>query len=303
MRTTSPSSPCSPTTAASPRCWRACRIPTARPRRAPSCARRASGQAGCVYALTLADSGAFIGCAGLDARPHGLELGYWIGEPYWRHGYATEAAHALVDLAFRATAIEALNVSCRVINAASRRVIHKCGFQYAGQGMMDSIVRRQGAGRALPARPQDLGQPEELGAELTYRPRVANKSNGWSRKSRAISKLGNFFADFIHTPRASPIIGLGSLPAGTGVHDRASRRSAAPEIVAPAVARVGVRPRAETGACVFANGTAMAGAGQRSERRRAARFAPRIAIRKARPRAPLPDLHSMARLRNCRAWR
>jgi RimJ/RimL family protein N-acetyltransferase len=95
---------------------------------------------GAHYAITLADSGAFIGCAGLDVRGEGLELGYWIGEPYWRHGYATEAAHALVDLAFRATAIEALHVSCRVINDASRRVIHKCGFQYAGQGMMDSLV-------------------------------------------------------------------------------------------------------------------------------------------------------------------
>jgi RimJ/RimL family protein N-acetyltransferase len=102
-----------------------------------------SGQtpaAGCVYAVSLAESGAFIGCAGLNGTERGLELGYWIGEPYWRHGYATEAAHALVDLAFRATMIDALNVSCRVINAASRRVIHKCGFQYAGQGMMDSLV-------------------------------------------------------------------------------------------------------------------------------------------------------------------
>jgi len=99
----------------------------------------AQRRAGSVFALTLADTGAFIGCAGLDARGSALELGYWIGEPYWRHGYATEAAHALVDLAFRATAIDALDVSCRVINAASRRVIHKCGFQYCGQGMMNSI--------------------------------------------------------------------------------------------------------------------------------------------------------------------
>jgi RimJ/RimL family protein N-acetyltransferase len=97
-------------------------------------------RSGAVYAITLADSGAFIGCAGLDVRSEGLELGYWIGEPYWRHGYATEAAHALVDLAFRATTIDALHVSCRPINPASRRVIHKCGFQYAGQGMMDSVV-------------------------------------------------------------------------------------------------------------------------------------------------------------------
>lgn len=99
--------------------------------------------AGCVYAVTLADSGAFIGCAGLNGTDRGLELGYWIGEPYWKRGYATEAAHALVDLAFRATAIDVLNVSCRVINPASRRVIHKCGFQYAGQGMLNSIVAGQ----------------------------------------------------------------------------------------------------------------------------------------------------------------
>jgi RimJ/RimL family protein N-acetyltransferase len=36
-----------------------------------------------------------------------------------------------------------LHVSARVINPASRRVIHKCGFQYAGQGMMNSIVAGQ----------------------------------------------------------------------------------------------------------------------------------------------------------------
>jgi len=98
-----------------------------------------------VYVLVAAgqrpgDGGTLVGCAGLNLTDRGLELGYWIGEPYWRKGYATEAAHALVDLAFRKTNVNALHVSCRVINPASRRVIHKCGFQYAGQGMLNSIV-------------------------------------------------------------------------------------------------------------------------------------------------------------------
>jgi RimJ/RimL family protein N-acetyltransferase len=101
---------------------------------------RKRNAAGCVYAVTIAETGAFIGSAGLNGTERGLELGYWIGEPHWGHGYATEAAHALVDLAFRATDIQVLHVACRVINGASRRVIHKCGFQYAGQGMMDSIA-------------------------------------------------------------------------------------------------------------------------------------------------------------------
>ena len=98
---------------------------------------------GTAYALTRKDDGAFVGCAGLNATDRGLELGYWIGEPYWKNGYATEAAHALVDLAFARTAVQVLHASCRVINPASRRVIHKCGFQYAGQGMLNSIAAGQ----------------------------------------------------------------------------------------------------------------------------------------------------------------
>ena len=98
---------------------------------------------GTAYALIRKDDGAFVGCAGLNATDLGLELGYWIGEPYWKNGYATEAAHALVDLAFARTTVQVLHASCRVINPASRRVIHKCGFQYAGQGMLNSIAAGQ----------------------------------------------------------------------------------------------------------------------------------------------------------------
>lgn len=101
---------------------------------------RKGERAGCNYAVSIAGTGAFVGCAGLYGGEHGLELGYWIGQPYWGQGYATETAHALVDLAFRVTAIDRLHVSCRVINPASRRVIHKCGFQYVGQGMLESIT-------------------------------------------------------------------------------------------------------------------------------------------------------------------
>lgn len=110
----------------------------------------ATGATGAIYALTLAEpgkrpgvgavSGELIGVAGLEPRDHGLELGYWIGEPHWNKGYATEAAQALVDHGFRSTGVNALHAACRVINPASRRVIHKCGFQYAGQGMLNSLV-------------------------------------------------------------------------------------------------------------------------------------------------------------------
>lgn len=95
---------------------------------------------GCNYAIALTTNGAFIGCAGLRPQRGTLKLGYWIGERYWGQGYATEVAQALVDLAFRATDIPYLDASCQVINdvssRASRRVIHKCGFQHAGHDTM-----------------------------------------------------------------------------------------------------------------------------------------------------------------------
>ncbi|GHD17986.1 GNAT family N-acetyltransferase [Tianweitania populi] len=100
-------------------------------------------RAGAGYALTLADTGALIGCASLIQGRQGLTLGYWIGRPHQGQGFATEAAHALVDLAFRATEIDRLYASCRVVNTASRRVIQKCGFHYAGPGLAQSRVAGQ----------------------------------------------------------------------------------------------------------------------------------------------------------------
>ncbi|KQS72034.1 GCN5 family acetyltransferase [Rhizobium sp. Leaf371] len=96
----------------------------------------------CVYAITKADTGAFLGCCGVEPHEDGrtAELGYWLGEPHWNKGYATEAAQALIDMAFRTRDIAQLDARCRVMNVASRRVIQKCGFQYQGGGMVGSLA-------------------------------------------------------------------------------------------------------------------------------------------------------------------
>lgn len=96
----------------------------------------------CVYAVTLAETGAFIGCTGIEPHEDGttVELGYWIGEAYWGDGFATEAAHAVIDMVFRTRPIEAIEARCRVTNPASRRVIQKSGFQYQGNGMVPSLA-------------------------------------------------------------------------------------------------------------------------------------------------------------------
>jgi RimJ/RimL family protein N-acetyltransferase len=85
------------------------------------------------YVITLAN-GALIGACGLEARD-GPSIGYWLGQPYWGKGYATEALHALIDHAFGDLDHEALQASARVTNPASRRVLEKCGFQWTGVGL------------------------------------------------------------------------------------------------------------------------------------------------------------------------
>ena len=64
---------------------------------------------------------------------------FWIGEPFWRRGIATQAVHALVDMAFRTREIDHIDARCRVINPASRRVLQKSGFQFQGSGMINIL--------------------------------------------------------------------------------------------------------------------------------------------------------------------
>jgi RimJ/RimL family protein N-acetyltransferase len=87
--------------------------------------------------------GAFVGTVSLQPRDgERYAIGYWVGRPYWGTGFATEAAQALVDLAFDRLEAPSVAGSCRVTNSASRRVLEKCGFQYAGQGMGPSLFFR-----------------------------------------------------------------------------------------------------------------------------------------------------------------
>jgi RimJ/RimL family protein N-acetyltransferase len=105
--------------------------------------RVASGAMGkCVYAVTRNDTREFIGCCGLQAQEdgNGLEIGYWLGEPYWNRGFATEAAQTLIDFGFRHFDIDFIDGRVRVMNIGSRRVLQKSGFQFQGTGMAPSLA-------------------------------------------------------------------------------------------------------------------------------------------------------------------
>jgi RimJ/RimL family protein N-acetyltransferase len=79
--------------------------------------------------------GTLIGACGLDPRQGIPEVGYWLGAPYWGHGYATEAVRAVIDHAFGDLGHAALQAGARVSNPASRRLLEKCGFQWTGVGL------------------------------------------------------------------------------------------------------------------------------------------------------------------------
>lgn len=83
------------------------------------------------YAVFLKQTGMLIGAVGLVGI-RGTEggMGYWIGEPFWKQGYCTEAAKALVDYCFETLKLSRLEAEYLVTNPASGRVMQKIGMKY-----------------------------------------------------------------------------------------------------------------------------------------------------------------------------
>lgn len=100
------------------------------------------------FAIVERESGKLAGVCGYGKRHDlGPEVGYWIGEPFWGRGYATEAMRAVVDHLFSVTALDEIAAGCRVTNVASRRVLEKCGFQWTGV----ALFRVRALGASVPA--------------------------------------------------------------------------------------------------------------------------------------------------------
>ena len=93
------------------------------------------------FAIRMKNTGRFIGAIGFNplAEDFGaVHLGYWVGEPFWNQGYATEAVQSVIEFAF-ANGAKELSASCRVSNPASHRVLTKCGFKQTGTTQLHSL--------------------------------------------------------------------------------------------------------------------------------------------------------------------
>lgn len=91
-------------------------------------------------AITIGD--ALIGGIGIGVRDHDdWELGYWLGEPYWNRGYASEAAVGLRDYAFDVLQLSNIVASHYADNHASGRILAKLGFRYTRETPRFCIAR------------------------------------------------------------------------------------------------------------------------------------------------------------------
>jgi ribosomal-protein-alanine N-acetyltransferase len=85
-------------------------------------------------AITLRSDARQIGGIGLrvDDQHQHAELGYWLGVPYWGHGYATEAAREMLRYGFEELQLHRIFASHFKHNPTSGRVLAKLGMHHEG---------------------------------------------------------------------------------------------------------------------------------------------------------------------------
>jgi RimJ/RimL family protein N-acetyltransferase len=86
-------------------------------------------------AVTVTATGELIGNCGVrraTADSLDAEMGYEIAPQQWGHGYATEAAQAMLDFAFADLRLHRVAAWCVADNAGSIRVLQKLGLRQEG---------------------------------------------------------------------------------------------------------------------------------------------------------------------------
>lgn len=93
--------------------------------------------------LMFTKKGELVGGTGLHPRggrdaPH-FEIGYWVRTSAASRGYATEAVKALLRYGLRKDRTHRIEIRCDPRNAASLRVIKKCGLEK--EGLLRQVAR------------------------------------------------------------------------------------------------------------------------------------------------------------------
>lgn len=86
-------------------------------------------------AVTLKSNNLLIGNCGIRMdRPNAFQadIGYELDPQYWNYGYATEAAHAIVDFGFNSFDLHRVWSWCVADNTGSAHVLEKLGMRREG---------------------------------------------------------------------------------------------------------------------------------------------------------------------------
>jgi RimJ/RimL family protein N-acetyltransferase len=108
-----------------------------------ACRQMADEGTGARLAVDRVSDGAFIGWCSLNRwNPdyRSASLGYCFDDAAWGHGFATEAARALLRWAFDTLDLNRVQAETDTRNVASARVLEKLGFMREGTLREDCVV-------------------------------------------------------------------------------------------------------------------------------------------------------------------
>jgi [ribosomal protein S5]-alanine N-acetyltransferase len=97
------------------------------------------------FAVRLSAGSPIIGSVGLrdiDAEHLQAELGFWIGKEWWGHGYAREAAAAVIRFGFETLGLNRICAHHMLRNPAAGKVLQHVGM--LREGVLRQRVRKWG---------------------------------------------------------------------------------------------------------------------------------------------------------------
>lgn len=90
-----------------------------------------------IFAICLRGSDDIIGAMGLMNICNGdAELGYWVGEPWWNNGYASEAADTVVGFGIAWCGLRRIHAHHLTRNPASGKVLKSAGLKRVHKGTL-----------------------------------------------------------------------------------------------------------------------------------------------------------------------
>lgn len=97
------------------------------------------------FALERTEDGVFLGVMGaiFDEAGTEAEIAYWLGKPYWSHGYMSEAVQNLVQAIFALPAVQTVWARVLPENLRSINVLKRAGLVHSGGETRNAPARLQ----------------------------------------------------------------------------------------------------------------------------------------------------------------